>query len=205
MSIEKILAVKSDVFNCTYMTQNDINSKFVEFVNEAYAAENAAVDRINTRIEETPFPELQQRLKQHLQETINQQNRLSQIIFKLEGEPTDAKAHLPELKPPMGMMLKKTIKDTVKTITDDKKENPLPEELELLRIKQDIGIEGSEIVTYKTLIEMAQRIPGLDTALFVPLLKHNLDEEISMQKWCMDNLPMVMDKLLPNIISAINK
>jgi hypothetical protein len=45
------------------MTQNDINSKFVEFVNEAYAAENAAVDRINTRIEETPFPELQQRLK----------------------------------------------------------------------------------------------------------------------------------------------
>jgi ferritin-like metal-binding protein YciE len=187
------------------MTQNDINSKFVEFVNEAYASENAAVDRINTRIEETPFPELQQRLKQHLQETINQQNRLSQIIFKLEGEPTDAKAHLPELKPPMGMMLKKTIKDTVKTITDDKKENPLPEELELLRIKQDIGIEGSEIVTYKTLIEMAQRIPGLDTALFVPLLKHNLDEEISMQKWCMDNLPMVMDKLLPIIISAINK
>lgn len=45
------------------------------------------------------------------------------------------------------MMLKKTIKDTVKTITDNKKENPLPEELELLRIKQDIGIEGSEIVT----------------------------------------------------------
>ena len=192
-------------FTCTNMTQNDINSKFVEFVNEAYAAENAAVDRINTRIDETPFPELQQRLKQHLQETISQQNRLSQIIFRLEGEPTDPKAHLPELKPPMGMMLKKTIKDTVKTITDNNKKNPLPEELELLRIKQDIGIEGSEIVTYKTLIEMAQRIPGLDTALFVPLLKHNLDEEISMQKWCMDNLPMVLEKLLPTIISAINK
>jgi ferritin-like metal-binding protein YciE len=189
----------------TYMTQNDIHSKFVEFVNEAYAAENAAVDRINTRIEETPFPELQQRLKQHLQETISRQNRLSQIIFKLGGEPTDAKAHLPELKPPMSMMLKKTIEDTVKTITDDKKENPLPGELDLLRIKQDIGIEGSEIVSYKTLIEMAQKMPGLDTALFVPLLKRNLDEEISMQKWCMDNLPMVIDKLLPTIISAINK
>ena len=57
------------------MTQNDINSKFVEFVNEAYAAENAAVDRIKTRNEETPVLELQQRLKQHLQETISQQNR----------------------------------------------------------------------------------------------------------------------------------
>jgi ferritin-like metal-binding protein YciE len=163
------------------------------------------VDRINTRIDETPFSELQQRLKQHLQETISQQNRLSQIIFRLEGEPTDAKAYLPELKPSMGIMLKKTIKDTVKTISDNNKKNPLPEELELLRIKQDIGFEDFEIVTYKTLIEIAQRIPGLDTALFVPLLKHNLDEEISMQKWCMDNLPMLLEKLLPTIISAINK
>ena len=52
-----------------YMTQSDINSKFVEFLNDAYAAENAAIDRINSRIEETPFPELRQRLEQHLQET----------------------------------------------------------------------------------------------------------------------------------------
>jgi ferritin-like metal-binding protein YciE len=192
-------------FTCTYMTQNDIDSKFVGFVNEAYAAENAAVDRINSRIEETPFPELQQRLKQHLQETVSQQNRLSQIIFKLGGEPTDTKAHLPELKPPMTTMLKKTIEDTVKTITDDKKENPLPEEWELLRIKQDIGIEGYEIVTYKTLIEMAQRTPGIDVDLFVPLLKHNLDEEISMQKWCIDNIPMVVDNLLPKILSVVDK
>lgn len=187
------------------MTQNDINSKFVEFVNEAYAAENSAVDRINSRIEETPFPELQQRLKEHLQETISQQNRLSQIIFKLGGEPTDSKAHLPELKPPMTTMLKKSIEDTVKSITDNKKENPLPEELELLRIKQDIGIEGYEIITYKTLIEMAQRTPGIDLDLFLPLLKQNLDEEINMQKWCMDNLPLVVDNLFPTIISAISK
>ena len=52
---------------------------------------------------------------------------------------------------------------------------------------------------------MAQRILGLDTALFVPLFKHNLDQEISIQKWCMDNLPRVLEKLLPTIICAINK
>ena len=155
-------------------------------------------------MKKTPLPKLQQRLKQHLQETISQQNRLSQIIFELGGEPTDAKAQLPELKPPMTTMLKKTIEDTVKSIANDKKENLLPEELELLRTKQDIGIEGSEI-TYKTLIEMAQRTPGIDVNLFVPLLKQNLDEEISMQKWCIDRLPMVVDKLFPTIISAISK
>jgi ferritin-like metal-binding protein YciE len=187
------------------MIQNDINSKYLEFLNEAYSAENAAVDRITSRIEETPFPELQQRLKQHLQETISQQNRLSQIIFKLGGEPTDHKAHLPELKPPMTTMLKKTIEDTVKSVTQDKKDNPLPEEWELLRIKQDIVIEDSEIVTYKTLIEMAQRIPDLDINLIVPLLKHNLEEEINMQKWCMDDLPVAVDNLLPKILSAVDK
>ena len=79
-SLAKILAVKSDVLHLYLHDTNDIDSKFVEFVNEAYAAENAAADRINARIEETPFPELQQRLRQHSQETISQQNRLSQII-----------------------------------------------------------------------------------------------------------------------------
>lgn len=187
------------------MTQNDINSKYLEFLNEAYAAENAAVERIKSRIEETPLPELQQRLKQHLHETISQQNRSSQIIFKLGGEPTNSKAHLPELKPPMTTMLKKTIEDTVKSVTQDKKDNPLPEEWELLRIKQDIVIEDSEIVTYKTLIEMALRMTGLDVNLIVPLLKRNLEEEMNMQKWCMDNLPTAVDNLLPKIISAVDK
>lgn len=187
------------------MTENDINSKYLGFLNEAYAAENAAVERITSRIEETPILELQQRLLQHLQETISQQNRLSEIIFKLGGEPTDSKAHLPELKPPTTSMLKKTIEDTFKSVTDDNKNNPLHEEWELLKVKQDIIIEGSEIVTYKTLIEISQRIPDLDVNLIVPLLKHNLEEEINMQKWCMDNLPMAIDSLLPNILSTFGK
>jgi hypothetical protein len=48
---------------------------------------------------------------------------LSQIIFKLGGEPTDSKAHLPELKSPMTTMLKKIIEDTVKSVTADNKKS----------------------------------------------------------------------------------
>ena len=102
-------------------------------------------------------------------------------------------------------MLKKRIGDTFKSVTDDDKNNPLPEEMELLRIKQDIIIECSEIVTYKSLIEISQRMPDLEVNLIVPLLKHNLEEEINMQKWCMDNLPMAIDRLLPKILSAFGK
>ena len=52
---------------------------------------------------------------------------------------------------------------------------------------------------------MTKRTPGIDVDFVVPLLKHNLDEETSMQNWCMDSLPMVVDKLFPTIISAISK
>ena len=89
------------------MTQNDINTKYLEFLNEALSAENAAVDRITSRMDQTPLPEVKQRLQQHLEETRNQQNRLSQIITRLNGDPTDSKADLPKLMPPSIMMLKK--------------------------------------------------------------------------------------------------
>jgi hypothetical protein len=52
---------------------------------------------------------------------------------------------------------------------------------------------------------MAQRIPNLDVNLIVPLLKHNLEEKINLQKWCMDNLPVAVDILLPKILSTVNK
>ena len=192
-------------FICTDMSQNDINSKYVEYLNEALSAENAAVDRITSRIDETPLSQIKQRYQQHLEETRNQQNRLSQIITQLGEKPTDSKANLPELNPPSTMMLKKTIKDTIKSVTDDKKDNPLPEEMEFLKIKQDVIIEGSEIVSYEALIEVTKRIPNLNSEQIIPLLKQSLEEEMNMKKWCTDNMPMVVDNLLPKILSAISK
>jgi hypothetical protein len=41
----------------------------------------------------------------------------------LGREPTDSKAHLPELKSPMTTMLNKIIVDTVKSVTTDNKKS----------------------------------------------------------------------------------
>ena len=79
----------------------------MEFLNEALSAENAAVDRITSRIDQTPIRELKERFQQHLEETRNQQERLTQMINRLGGKPTDSKAHLPILAPPSSMMIKK--------------------------------------------------------------------------------------------------
>jgi ferritin-like metal-binding protein YciE len=66
----------------TQSTPSDINSKLVEYINEMLSVENAAIDRIQSRIEETPIQEAKARLQQHLEETRGQQSRLQEIAAK---------------------------------------------------------------------------------------------------------------------------
>ena len=187
------------------MPQNDINSKYIEFLNEALSTENAAVDRITLRIDQTLIPELKQRLHQHLEETHNQQERLTQVITRSGGKPTESKAQLPILAPPATTPIKKTAKDPLESITDNKKDNPLPEEMELMQLKQDTLVEGAEIVGYETLIEITQKIDGLPNDEILPAIKQSLQEEKDMHRWCKNNIPMAVGVLLPKILSAINK
>jgi ferritin-like metal-binding protein YciE len=188
------------------MSQGDIKSKYIEFINEALSAENAAVDRITSRIDQTPISEIKNKLHQHLEETHNQQDRLRQIITKLGDEPTDSKANLPKLEPPTTMMMKKMMKDTFKSITDVKKDNPMPEEMELMEIKQDAIAEGAEIIAYKTLIAITQRKKEeISQEEIISLLKQSLQEEESMKQWYRQNTPMAVDILLPKNILAVSK
>lgn len=76
------------------MTQNtspEANSKLVEYFNECLSVENAAIDRLQTRIDECPLQEGKQRLQQHLEETSGHQNRLQEIISKYGGSPQTPK------------------------------------------------------------------------------------------------------------------
>jgi ferritin-like metal-binding protein YciE len=188
------------------MSQGDIKSKYIEFINEALSAENAALDRITSRIDQTPISEIKNKLHQHLEETHNQQDRLRQIITKLGDEPTDSKANLPKLEPPTTMMMKKMMKDTFKSITDVKKDNPMPEEMELMEIKQDAIAEGAEIIAYKTLIAITQRKKEeISQEEIISLLKQSLQEEESMKQWYRQNTPMAVDILLPKNILAVSK
>jgi ferritin-like metal-binding protein YciE len=184
------------------MTQNtspETNSKLVEYFNECLSVENAAIDRLQTRIDECPLQEGKQRLQQHLEETRGHQNRLQEIISKHGGSPTDAKAHLATPKPPATQLMKKALVDTVKSVKGDT-DNPLPEEMELIRTKEDAILENAEIVSYQMLMQLAERAGAQDA---IPLLKQNLQEEESMAKWIMDNTPLMLDQLWPKIQSAV--
>ena len=95
----------------------EVKDKLVEHLNEMLSAENAAVDRLDSRIAECLLEEGKEQLKHHKNETLRHQERLRQIITDLGGNPTDSKADLPTLRLPTGMLAKKTLTDMAKAIT----------------------------------------------------------------------------------------
>ena len=182
----------------TQSTQSGINSKLVEYLNEMLSVENAAIDRIQSRIEECPIQEAKSRLQQHLEETRGQQGRLQEIIAKYGGTPTSSKAHLSTPKPPSTELMKKTIKDTVKSVTGDTN-NPLPEEMELIRTKEDVILENAEIIGYKMVMQIAERTGAQE---IIPTLQQNMREEQSMADWIVTHTPAMLDNLWPKIQAA---
>ena len=181
------------------ITNPDLKSKFVDYLNEILSAENAAIDRLQTRIQETPIQEAKQRLQQHLQETRGQQGRLEKLITDYDGSPTKSKADLPMLKPPATSMMKDTLKNTVKSMTKGT-ENPTAEETEIRNIKEDAIIENAEIIAYKICSQLAGKLNAQDA---ISVCQQNTEEEVSMFNWIMTNTPSMLDQLWPKIESSI--
>ena len=132
-------------------------SKLVEDLNEILSVENASAERILSRIDQTSIQKVKQRLKQHLKETHIQKNRLQRIITELGGKPTYSKADLSRLAPPATIIMKKRSITTAESKKEDSvRDNSMPEEEELLRIKQDRIIEFNELEGYESLIQTMQ-------------------------------------------------
>lgn len=186
----------------TNNTAPEIKDKIVEHLNEMLSAENAAVGRLDWRIQECLLSEGKQQLQHHQDETRQHQERLRQIITDLGGSPTDSKADLPTLRLPTGMLAKKTLTDVAKSITGGggRDTNPMPEELELMHTKEDYGIEHVEIIAYRTLIQLCERL-GISNA--IPLLKQSMQEEESMANWIETNLPVTLGMVWPRIEAAL--
>src|SRR5215207_6189603 len=159
------------------MTDSLMKQKLVQYFNEALAMENAAVDRNQTRTGETPIPLVKQQLQYHLEQTFIQQDRLRTIITNLGGSPTSAKAALPMMLPTDMDTLSNTVKETAKSLVSSKSKDRVDAEHELIQTKQDAIIENAEIVTYKMLMEISQKVGLLEAH---PLLQQSLLEETPM-------------------------
>ena len=178
-------------------------SKLVEDLNEILSVENASAERILSRIDQTPIQKVKQRLKQHLKETHIQQNRLQRIITELGGKPTYAKADLSKLAPPATIIMKKRSITTAESKKEDNvRDNSMPEEDELVQIKQDRLIEFNELKDYESLIQTMQTMDMPQQHQIILLLEQSVQEEESMAYWYKIHEPLVIDKLWPKMIHA---
>ncbi len=191
------------------------NQKIVQYLNDALAMENASEDRIQSRLQETIVDDTRTQLQDHLEETRNQKDRLKQIITSHGGEPTDAKAELPILKPNTIDLVRDDVKSssTTKSINDaassDSQGNPsvksivketdnirLAAERELIQTERDAVIEHAEIVKYKVLMEIAKKVGAMDS---IPVIQQNLKEEEQMANWIISNTPNMLRRLWAQI------
>jgi ferritin-like metal-binding protein YciE len=162
--------------------------KLTLYLNEALAIENAAVQRLQSRIKHTKIEDAKQRLQLHLEETRGQQDRLKQLISDLgEKGVTKDKAQLPITTPPKS--LAKTVE---KMLT--------PAELELKAAKEDATIENAEIILYDMLTQLAVKMNAADA---IPILTQILSEERSMADWIRINTPVMVAQLWPEIEASV--
>jgi ferritin-like metal-binding protein YciE len=182
-----------------HMADSLMKQKLVQYFNEALAMENAAVDRNQTRMSETPISLVKQQLQYHLEQTFVQQDRLRTIITNLGGSPTSAKAALPKMLPTDMDTVSNTVKETAKSLVSSKSKDRVDAEHELIQTKQDAIIENAEIVSYKMLMEISQKA-GLLEAL--PLLQQSLLEETAMENFILSTTPMALTMLWPELMKG---
>jgi ferritin-like metal-binding protein YciE len=148
--------------------------KFVLYLNILLSMENATIERLHARVEQSQLVEVREQLVQHLEETKEQKRRLIMLIHMLGGQPTNERAIL------SGYSLPKVLEDAFKASATT------PEEQELRTIETDALIEYAEVIGYNMAIQLATRI-NIGEAIMP--LRQNLQEEEKMVAWMRANLP----------------
>jgi ferritin-like metal-binding protein YciE len=106
------------------------------------------------------------------------------------------KATLPKLMPMDMDTISNTVKEAAKSLVSSDSKDAVDAEKELVQTKEDAIIESAEIVSYKTLILMAQEVGLMEV---VPDLNKSLQEETSMVNFIMGNTPTVLRLMLPKM------
>src|ERR1051325_11048531 len=165
--------------------------KLTLHLNEALSIENAAIQRLQSRIKQTKMENVRQRLQAHLEETKKQQDRLKQLISNLgDGQKSAAtkdKAQLP-------------IPTAPRSLTNIFGRMMTSAESELIAAKEDAIVENAEIILYDMLTHLAER---MNAANAIAILSESLSEERAMADWIRTNTPDMVAELWPEIEDSI--
>ena len=177
--------------------KNSKNNKFINYLNEILSAENAAIERLFIRIQETPMIDSKKILDEHLLQEKEQQKRLTNLITEYGRRPTDSKADIISLNSLITTASNTTKKNNNSLIENDHDDNdnntPLtPKKVEILNIQEDALIKNEEISAYKKILKIAEENKSKEA---INILKQNLQEKETMY----DNLRKSESKMLNEI------
>ena len=170
-----------------FNSNNSKNNKFIDCLNEILSAENAGIERLHRRIEETPIQESKNILQDHITEEKEQQQRLKNIISDYGRKPTDSKTDILSFNS-LTTAISNTMKNntqnntTIKSTGHDNNNNNsamTPKEIEILNTQEDALIKNDEILAHKTILKLAEKIMAKDV---INILKQNLQEKESRYK-----------------------
>jgi ferritin-like metal-binding protein YciE len=152
-------------------------------LNLALAYENAAIDRLEKRLSESIVPEVKEKIKRHLDQTKEQQERLKERISALGGgmEPISEKGQLPIPQPPqkLKMMIESNSSDI---------------EREVWESLNDLIIERAEAIMYKGGIQALELLKADKKT--IRALDKNLKEEEAFGDWLEKNNPKIAKRLM---------
>jgi ferritin-like metal-binding protein YciE len=168
---------------------NHLHDKFLLYLNSSLAMENAALERVQRRVQQTILEDARQQLQNHLEETKQHQDRLRQLITKLGGSPIQEKGQLPIAMPPefIGNIIHSSMTSA---------------EQELMQSVEDTIVESAEVTGYNLLIQMAGKMNDMTDA--IPSLRQSLQEEEKMFIWLRANAPAMFAKLWPQIEESLS-
>ncbi len=183
----------------------DLN--LVKELNEILSIENAAAVRIASRIDNTPIEALKEILKRHLDVTNIQKIRLQDIIRQFGGKPTDAKADLLASFATYSSTTTGTtqsennLQESLKIKEQNKMlKHSLPEDYEIIQLRQDFAINHDELMAYESLIENMQVMDIPRKQENLSLLEKSMIEEELMIYWYKTHTPLILDNLWTKVI-----
>lgn len=157
---------------------------FLESLNDLLSAENTVIERLNKRMLETPLHESKRILQQHLKDEHKQHSRLENLIVYYGGKLTNSKADLVSLDNSSDAKANKIINtnnhNTLNSSTytaEESHNNDMtltPEEIESLYSKEDVIIKNAEILSYKQILTVSEKLKAKDA---INTLKQNLKEK----------------------------
>jgi len=159
------------------------NAIAVAGLNLALSYENAAVDRLEKRLSKSIVPEVKEKIKRHLDQTKQQQERLRERIKALGMgmEPISEKGRLPIPEPPQNLKI------MIESNSSDK-------EREVWESLNDLIIERAETIMYRGGIQALELLKADKKT--IKALEKNLKEEEAFGDWLEKNNPKIAKRLM---------